>query len=196
MTDPPQHSPTAQATAILSRIREGDSSAQAELLPLVYDELRALAGHYFRAQRSDHTLEPTALVHEAFLKMVGSGTDFADDRAHFMAIAAQAMRQVLINHARDRKAQKRGGGVDRSRITLDRALAVAQVDELDILALGDALAELERLSERQARIVEMRVFGGMTIEDAAQVLGVGVTTVKTDWQFARAWLKREFSRDN
>ena len=187
--------PSGQVTNVLAQLSAGDPAAAERLLPLVYEELRALAGHYFKKQRSDHTLQPTALVHEAYLKLVGQERPEWKSRAHFLAVAATAMRQILINHARDKKAAKRGGP-DRQRITLDRALAAVESDVVDVIVLDDSISRLAKLSARQARVVELRVFGGLTVEEAAHVLGVGPTTVKTDWQFAKAWLKRELAANN
>ncbi|MHC5025506.1 MAG: sigma-70 family RNA polymerase sigma factor [Planctomycetota bacterium] len=158
-----------------------------ELLPVVYDQLRALAGSFFRGQSSDHTLQPTALVHEAYFRLAGDtdATRSWENRRHFVAVAAKAMRQILINHAEARGAQKRGG--DWSRVTLS---AVGAPDhEADVFALEEALDELERLDERQCRVVELRYLAGLTVEQAADVLGVSPRTVKTDWRMARAWLK-------
>jgi len=182
-------------TVFLARLSAGETGAAERLLPVVYEELRALAGHYFKKQRSDHTLQPTALVHEAYLKLIGQERPEWQSRAHFLAVAATAMRQILANHARDRKAVKRGGS-DRHRITLDRALAAVESDVVDVIDLDDSLCRLAAFSERQARVVELRAFGGLTIEEAAHVLGVGQTTIKSDWQFAKAWLKRELAATN
>jgi RNA polymerase sigma factor (TIGR02999 family) len=182
------------ATRIFRAMRAGDESAPARLLPIVYDELRALAGHYFQRQPSDHTLQPTALVHEAFLRLVSHDEPQWADRAHFLAIAAQAMRQILIDHARRRNAAKRGGGGENwKRITLDEALAVMESDSVDVIMLEDALNRLTDRSPRQAKIVELRIFGGLTADESAQVLGVGRTTVNGDWTIAKAWLKRELA---
>ena len=188
-------SPAGKVTSVLAQLSAGDPVAAERLLPLVYEELRALAGHYFKKQRSDHTLQPTALVHEAYLKLVGQERPEWQSRAHFLAVAATAMRQILINHARDRKAAKRGGS-DRHRITLDRALAAVESGVVDVIDLDDSISRLAALSQRQARVVELRIFGGWTVEEAAHVLGVGPTTIKTDWQFAKAWLKRELAANN
>lgn len=180
-----------ETTRLLVDLGRGDPSAAARLLPLVYDELRALAGRYFRRQRSDHTLQPTALVHEAFLRLVDQTHAQWNDRAHFFAVAAQAMRQILINHALARAAAKRGGG--RARIALAEDLAPAAEHEFDALALDEALKQLAELDERKARIVELRFFGGLSVEEVAEVLGVSKTTVESDWRMARAWLSRALS---
>lgn len=178
-----------EVTAILTQLSAGDKDASARLLPIVYDELRALAGHLFKAQPANHTLQPTALVHEAYLKLAGATRPPAD-RAHFMAIAARAMRQILTDHARRRRAGKRGGP-DWRRITLDRAVDQAESNTVDLIALEEALARLAERSDFQARIVELRVFGGLTIEEVAQVLEIGRTTAKGEWTVAKIWLKRE-----
>jgi len=184
-------SASGEVTRILGELNAGDGSAAQRLLPLVCDELRALAGSYFRQQPSGHTLQPTAIVHEAYLKLAGGENVQWESRAHFMAVAAKAMRHILMNHARDKAAAKRGGG--RQRITLDEGVTPAGNGdrELDLLALDDALGKLSRLSERQATVVELRFFGGLTIVEAAHVLGVGTTTVEDDWHLAKAWLGRE-----
>jgi len=178
-----------EITRILGELQAGDAEAADRLLPLVYDELRALAGSHMARRQAGHTLQPTALVHEAYLRLAGSEGDPWESRAHFMAVASRAMRQILINHARDKAAAKRGG--DRERVTLDEAVAVSDVRVLDVLALDLALSKLAGLNERQARIVELRFFGGLTIAEAAHVLGVGTTTVEDDWRMAKAWLSRE-----
>jgi RNA polymerase sigma-70 factor (ECF subfamily) len=161
------------------------------LAAIVYDELRGLAAGYMRGQRRDHTLQPTALVNEAFLKIVKSNPAAATSRSHFLAVAATAMRQVLVNHAEARGARKRGGG--RRRVELldgvgapDRAVSL-----LDVLAIDESLRRLEALDRRKASVVEMKLFGNLTTEEAAEVLGVSVSTVESDWRMARAWLSRE-----
>lgn len=183
-------SSTGEVTRILVQLNQGDSSATERLLPLVYDELRALAGSYFARQVAGHTLQPTAVVHEAYLKLAG-GEGQWENRAHFMAVAAKAMRQILMNHARDKAALKRGGGA--AKVTLIEAVHESrkQPDRLDLLALDDALTKLAGVSERQAQVTELRYFGGLTIAETAHVVGVGTTTVEDDWHMARAWLGRE-----
>ncbi|MFN0138181.1 MAG: sigma-70 family RNA polymerase sigma factor [Phycisphaerae bacterium] len=186
--------PIGPVTHVLAEIAAGSDSAVARLLPLVYDELRALARSHFREQKADHTLQPTALVHEAFVKMVGISAEKLRDRDHFFAVAATAMRQILIDHARRKQADKRGG--DRERVTLDLAGPVGDdsalsVGGVDVLTLEDALQRLAERDERKARIVELRVYAGLTCEQTAQVLGVSPKTVEADWYMARAWLRRE-----
>ncbi len=184
-------SSTGEITQILSRINDGDGAAVDRLWPLVYDELRALAGSCFRNQPAGHTLQPTALVHEAYVRLAGRADIQWEGRAHFMAVAARAMRQILMNHARDKAAAKRGG--HHQRITLDEAVTPVadRTRELDLISLDEALTTLGELSDRQGRVVELRFFGGLTIAEAAHVLGVGTTTVEDDWHLAKAWLARE-----
>ena len=181
-----------QVTRILGQISSGNAGATAELLPLVYDELRALAGRFMQAERSGHTLQPTALVHEAFVRLIGADDLQFRSRLHFKAVAARAMRRVLINHARDREAIKRGGP-DRAMVALDEALAEVEHRVVDVLSLDEALERLAARSERQAELVELRFFGGLTMEEAAESLGISLTTAKADWTIARAWLGRELS---
>lgn len=181
-----------EVTQILQDLSGGASDAANRLLPLVYDELRALAAGYLRHERSDHTLQPTALVHEAYLKMVDQTSVTWQNRSHFFGIAAQAIRRILVDHARARHALKRGG--KRLRMTLNEELAGGEDPELDLLAIDDALHKLADLSERQCRIVELRFFSGLTVEEVAEILAVSPRTVKGDWRVARAWLKRELGR--
>lgn len=180
---------TGDVTRVLARLHAGDHDAVEALLPLVYEELRDLAARVFRGQRG-HTLQPTALVNEAYLKLAGHDGTGWNDRAHFLAVAATAMRQVLLNHARDRRAEKRGGD-DVRRVTLDRVLATLEEENVSFLDLDDAITRLSAVSERQARLVELRVFGGLTLEESARVLSITLKRVRIDWQFAKAWLKRE-----
>ena len=160
------------------------------MFPLLYDELRALAASFFAGNAANQTLQPTALVHEAYLRLVAVGDQSWTDRAHFMGVAAKAMRRLLVDHARARQTQKRGG--DHLRVTLDAsALAVSGTDILDSLALEDALQKLGALDERKARVVELRFFCGLESKEVAHVLGVSRATVADDWSFARAWLAVE-----
>ncbi len=184
--------PQGEVTRILQLLGGEDTdAAAAALLPLVYDQLRALAASYFSRQPVGHTLQPTALVHEAYLKLAGGENAQWESRAHFFAVAARAMRQILMNHARDKAAAKRGGGWH--KITLDEAVTPpgSASREIDLIALDEALDKLGGLSERQARIIELRYFGGLTIDETAHVLGLGTTTVEDDWHLAKAWLRRE-----
>jgi RNA polymerase sigma factor (TIGR02999 family) len=180
----------SHATQLLLTIENGHALAADELLPLVYRELRNLAEGFLAHERSDHTLQPTALVHEAYLKLVNQNRVQWQGRAHFYAVAAQAMRRILINHAEKHRAHKRGGGV--AHITLSDSDTPAPDDPLsarvDLLALNEALLRLERLDERQCRVVELRFFGGLSVDEAAHVLNISPRLVKLDWQMAKAWL--------
>jgi RNA polymerase sigma factor (TIGR02999 family) len=176
---------------MLADLERGDRAAAEKLLPLVYDQLRAVADSFFRRQPSDHTLQPTALVHEAYLRLVNRKDEKWGSRAHFFAVASKAMRQILINHAERRAAAKRGG--DRQKLTLNEDLTPAPQGDVDLLALDEALTELSALSERMGRVVELRFFGGLTVEEVAHVLNVSKRTVEGDWQMARTWLSRELS---
>jgi len=162
------------------------------LMPLVYDELRRLAHNYLRRERSDHTLQSTALVHEAYLRLTGNTPPQWQDRAHFFGIAAHLMRQILLEYARARKTAKRGGDV--CKFTADVAEEQAVRLDVDIVALDDALNDLSRIDRQQSRVVELRFFAGLSIEDTAEALGVSASTVKRDWSTARVWLYRELNR--
>jgi len=178
-------------TELLDRIVSGDESATQKLLPLVYDELRALAGSFLSRERPDHTLQCTALVHEAYLRLVGQQVPWRS-RDHFFAVAASAMRRILTDHARAHRAEKRGGGA--RRIKLEEPLAASQGEEVDLLDVHDALERLTALDPRKARVVELRFFAGLTNEEVAQVLNISRKTVVDDWTVARLWLRRELSR--
>lgn len=188
MPDPKESTPS-KITVLLDRARKGDSTAVDALLPLVYAELHSLAQSVFRTERSGHTLQPTALVHEAWMKLAG-GMDGVQGRAQFFAIAATAMRQVLIDYARKHRAAKRGGG--RPRLTLDESHAAIGGD-FDLLAFEECLERLEQLSSRSAQVVSLRVFGGMTVEEIAVTLQVSARTVDVDWAMGRAWLRTELA---
>jgi RNA polymerase sigma factor (TIGR02999 family) len=181
-------------TRLLAAWRAGDSGALARLMPLVYGELRRLAAHFLAAERPDHTLQATALVHEAYLRFASGGTPDLADRAHFFAVAAQMMRRLLVDHARARAAAKRGGGVP--ALPLTPALAATVPGEAlggapeDLLALDAALTELAGLDLRKARAIELRYFGGSTLEETAEVLGVSTATIILETRLARAWLFR------
>jgi len=182
-----------QVTQLLIRWRGGDREALEALMPLVYDELRRLAHHYLRQERNDHTLQSTALVHEAYLRLAGQNPPEWQNRAHFFGIAAHLMRQILVEYARGRGAAKRGGSA--CRLTLDEGLALSTELSVDVVALDRALKELCALDEQQSRIVELRFFAGLTIEDTSNVLGISPATVKRDWVTARAWLYRAMTGD-
>ena len=183
--------PREETTRVLEKLERGDRSAAAELLPLVYDQLRAVADSYFRRQPSDHTLQPTALVHEAYLRLVDQTAEKWSSRAHFFAVASKAMRQILINHAHHRNAARHGG--DRQKLTFVDDLTPAPQRDVDLLTLDEALTKLSTLSERMGRVVELRFFGGLTVEEVAHVLEVSKRTVEGDWETARAWLSRALS---
>lgn len=177
---------------LLSRASEGDSKAVSQLMPLVYDELRRLAASYLRHERPGYTLQATALVHEAYVRLIGEQSHNWQDRTHFLAIAALSMRQILVQRARARNAAKRGG--DPIRIELDDHLlpvSSAEHEEIDLVALDTALDKLAALDQRQAKVVELRYFGGLSVEEVAATLDISPATVKRDWTIARAWLKRE-----
>jgi RNA polymerase sigma factor (TIGR02999 family) len=183
----PTNPPPNDVTLLLAEVGRGDPAASARLMELVYEELRALAGSYARGQRADHPLQPTALVHEAFVKLVDASQAQWNDRAHFFALAATAMRQILTDHARARRAQKRGGG-EWERVSLSEAILPDEGNAIDLIALDEALTELAAYDERKHRIVEMRFFGGLTIDEVARLVGVSTTTVESEWRAARAWL--------
>ena len=178
-----------ETTRILSELRDGDPSAADRLMTVVYDRLRNLAGAAFRDQRADHTLQPTALVHEVFVRLVEPGRVEWNDRTHFFAVAARAMRMVLADHARRRGAAKRGG--DRARVALEDFSAEGEPPLLDLVDLDAALERLNELEPRHARIVELRFLSGLTVEEVATVLELSRTTVESDWRMARAWLAHE-----
>jgi RNA polymerase sigma factor (TIGR02999 family) len=186
----PEISPT-QITQLLMQWKRGDEEAPRVLLPLVYDELRRLARHHLKSERPDHTLQSTALVHEAYLRMVKPGSPQLESRGYFFALASQLMREILVDYARKRRAAKRDGG---ERLTLDEAAELSKSKGVDVLALDDALKELAKMSPRQSRIVELKFFGGLSIGEVSQVLDVSPATVERDWSVARAWLHREISR--
>ncbi len=189
MTEPVQ---SEQTTRLLNRLSAGDEAAADELLPLVYDELRASAGRLMGRERGDHTLQSTALIHEAWLRLVRGPAVEWQGRAHFLRVAARAMRNVLVDHARERAAQKRGGGHDRQ--PLDEALATFERDGTRVLALHEALERLAQREHELAQIVELRFFGGLTLRETGEVLGRSVDQVHDGWNFARSWLSRELSR--
>jgi len=179
---------SGDVTRLLHSWSGGDQNALAELVPFVYRELRGLAAAYIRRERRDHTLQPTALVHEAYLRMVDQTHVQSETRAQFFAIAANLMRQILVNHAEHNRAAKRGGG---SKVALEEAAGAVEEQAVDIVALDEALEKLAEIEPRQSRIVELRFFGGLTEEEIAGVLGVSRTTVKREWRIARAVLYRQ-----
>ncbi len=183
--------PERDVTALLKDWSGGDRQALERLMPLVYGELRKVAASYLRSERPDHTLQPTALVHEAFLRLVDQRSVDWANRAHFFGIAAQMMRRILVDHARKRHAAKR----DASHYRVDTAIAGETEPDQgpELLALDRALVGLEKLDPRQARVVELRFFAGLTVEETAEVVAISTATVKREWRTARAWLKREIS---
>lgn len=179
-------------TRLLQRWSDGEGDALDELMPIVYKELRKLAQSYFRGERSDHTLQATALVNEAFLRLNKDQNRNVENRAHFFAVAAQAMRRILIDHARQKRAAKRGGG--EAVISFDEAKGSPRDESIDVLALDILLRQLAAIDPRQAQVVEMRYFGGLSIDETARVLEISPATVKREWNMAKAWLRREMSR--
>jgi RNA polymerase sigma factor (TIGR02999 family) len=184
----------AEVTELLRRWSGGDVAARESLVPLVYDELRRLARYYLASQRSDHTLQSTAIVHEAYLRLAGRDHVHWENRGHFFAVAAQLMRRILVDHARKRNAAKRGGA--QLTLLVDEAVEPSSQRELDLVALDDALKALAELDARQSRIVELRFFGGLSIEDTSRLLEISPATVKREWSTARAWLYEEISGRN
>jgi RNA polymerase sigma factor (TIGR02999 family) len=178
----------SDVTLLLERWSEGDSSAFNELVPLVYGDLKQLARHYLAQEREGHTLQSTALVNEAYLRLVGQNRTEWNGRAHFFGAAAQVMRRILVDHARRRKSAKRGLGVELE--SLDPELPVILDVNLDVLELDEALEELKNLDPGAVRLIELRYFGGLSIQDTAAVLGVSTATLNRDWAMARAWLYR------
>ncbi|MEW6207527.1 MAG: sigma-70 family RNA polymerase sigma factor [Acidobacteriota bacterium] len=170
---------------------EGDQKARDDLLPLVYTELRRLARNYLRRERAGHTLQPTALVHEAYLRLIDQGQARWQSRAHFFGIAARLMRQILIEYARSRNAAKRGGNL---RVTLSKSIVRFEERDVDLLSLDDALRELEAIDSEKSRVVELRFFGGMSIEETACAMGISTATVTRHWRMARAWLYRRIRK--
>lgn len=191
---PDANSRPGEVTRLLHALSAGDTSALEHLTPLLYGELRDLARRQMRGENANHTLQPTALVHEAFLRLLGQREVSWQNRKHFLSVAAQVMRRVLVDHARRRRAGKRGGGGSGVGLSVAAgAIARSAGDPLDLIALDQALARLAELDSRQARIVELRYFGGLSVEETANVLDLSPATVKRDWQFAKAWLVRELS---
>jgi RNA polymerase sigma factor (TIGR02999 family) len=176
---------------LIVKWRTGDPQALRDLLPLIYEELRRVARRQLRAERANHTLQTTALIHEAYLRLVGSGGIPTQDHCHFVALASRLMRQVLVDHARSRLAAKRDGGI---RVTMSEALEVSVLPEVDLIAVDTALTRLSDLDPQQGRIVELRFFGGLSIAETSEALSISTATVKRDWTTARAWLRRELQR--
>lgn len=184
----------SKTAALLTRSLHGDRAASSQLFEIVQDDLKALARKLFVSERTDHTLQPTALVNEAYLRLRDCSALSWQDRAHFYAIAARAMRHVLIDHARARLASKRGGG--QARVSLHESMDGGADWDADVLALDEALNRLAELDERKARVVELRFLGGLSVEEVAHLLEVSKSTVEADWRYARAWLSRELSAED
>lgn len=182
----------SEVTRILNAIEQGDLSVASELLPLVYGELRKLANHKMAAESPGHTLQPTALVHEAWLRLVGSNPQGWQSRAHFFGAAAEAMRRILVDHARRKHSQKRGGGVGHEELNESALVLNAPPDE--ILAVNDALDQLAQQDASAAELVKLRYFVGMTMEEAAAAMGLAPRTAERTWTYARAWLRREIQK--
>jgi len=181
-----------KVSELLVRWRGGDNEALASLIPLVYGELRKLARGYLRRERPDHTLQSAALVHEAYLRLAGKASLDLENRAHFFAVAARLMREILVEHARNRGAAKRGAGV--ANISLDDALGIPEQKNVYVLLLDQALKRLEQLDERQCRVVELRFFAGLSIEETSEALAISAATVSREWTTARVWLRREIAK--
>jgi RNA polymerase sigma factor (TIGR02999 family) len=181
--------PSGDVTQLLSAWAAGDEHALQQLMPLVYHELRRIAQHHWRSQAPGNTLQPTALIHEAYLKLIGQGDKSFQNRTQFFALASMAMRQVLVNHAEARLARKRGGGVE--KVSMENVDVAVEQEAADVLALDGALKTLHAMDSRKSRVVELRYFGGLSIEETAEALSVSPVTVTRDWQTARAWLARE-----
>jgi len=179
-------------TTLLTEWREGNQQALNELTPLVYQELRQLAARQLRHERPGHTLQSTALVHEAYLKLIDQRRVQFKDREHFFAVASQVIRRILVSYARSRNSDKRGGG--KTMLAFDESIAFADRKNLDLIELDDALESLSEIDPQQGRIIELRFFGGLTIEATAQVLEISTSTATRDWNVARAWLHRELTR--
>lgn len=187
-----EEAPKGQITQRLIDWSKGDPAALEEMLPVVYQELRRLANFYLRQERPGHTLQPTALVHEAYLRLIDQRQVVWQNRAHFFGVAAQMMRRILVDHARGKQRDKRGGGGP--KLSLDEALGVSDERAVDLVALDDALIGLSGFDQRKSRVVELRYFGGLSVEETAEVLGISPQTVMRDWNMAKAWLYKEISK--
>lgn len=181
---PPAH----EITPLLVNWRQGNETALAELLPIVYQELRKIADSYLRRERSDHTLQPTALINEAYLRLVDQSMPQWQNRAHFYGVAAQLMRQILVEHARAQMTQKRGGGAE--QLELDEALSYVPEKAAELLALDDALKSLAEFDERKSRLIELRYFGGLSVEETAHVMNISTATISREQRLAQAWLRQ------
>ena len=182
-----------QITQLLKKWSEGNQEVLDKLMPLVYEELRRQASRYLRRERSNHTLQTTALIHEAYLKLIDQNQVEWQNRTHFFAIAAQAMRRILVDYARERNREKRGGAAENLPIE-EAAFVVSEEKNVDLVALDEALNRLAEIDERQARVVELRYFSGLSIDETADILGVSNVTVRRDWNMAKAWLHQQISK--
>jgi RNA polymerase sigma factor (TIGR02999 family) len=189
-----EREPPSEVTLLLQGWRDGDRKALDALLPLVYKELRRLAHFQLQKERPDHTLQSAALVHEAYLRLIGMNPPRWESRTHFFAIAAQLMRQVLVDYARRHAAAKRGGGA--CKLSLEDVAPLSRQKDVDVLSLDDALSALAKIDSRQSRVVELRFFAGLSLEEISEVLEIAPATVQRDWTAARAWLHREISRNS
>jgi RNA polymerase sigma factor (TIGR02999 family) len=189
-----ERSQPKDVTTLLLEWSDGNRQALNELMPLVYGQLRQLAAHQIRRERPNHTLHGTALVHEAYLKLIDQRRVQWKNREHFFAVASQVIRRILVTYARSRNASKRGGGA--TLLAFDESIALPERKDVDLVALDDALETLSQLDPQQGRIIELRFFGGLSIESTARVLGISTSTVTRDWNLARAWLHREVSRSS
>jgi len=180
-------------TLMLNKLSNGNTIVIEQILPLVYDELRKISSKYLSDEYRNHTFQTTELVHEAYIKLIGNQSISWQSRAHFFGIAAKTMRQILVDYARKRNSQKRGSG--KTKLSLDDAQLVASESDDQILALDEALRKLEGVEERSGKIVELRYFSGLTIEETAELLNISSATVKRDWQFAKAWLYKEIQQN-
>jgi RNA polymerase sigma factor (TIGR02999 family) len=179
-------------TRLLDDWSKGDPQALDQLMPIVYDELRSLAGRYLRRERSDHTLQPTALVNEAYMRLIDQHSVRWQNRAHFFGVAAQMMRRILVDHAKGHRREKRGGGA--RKVSLDEAIELSDERANGLVALDEALTALAKFDERKSRVVELRYFGGLSVEETAGVLQVSVNTILRDWKLARAWLYNQIKK--
>jgi RNA polymerase sigma factor (TIGR02999 family) len=184
--------PGDNVTLLLAQLREGNRDAASQLIPLIYNEMRRMAGAYMQRERPGHTLQATALVHEAYMRLAGGQPGPWQNRAHFFAVAAHVMRQVLVDHARRRHSSKRGGE-NAQKIDIDAEALVGAENTEDVIALDEALDRLAKLDPRQSRLVELRFFAGLDVEQLAEVMGVSPTTIKREWRSAKAWLHGELT---
>lgn len=187
------HEAQKEVTQLLVKLTDGNTQAIEDLLPLIYDELRNLAGKYLRRERVSHTLQPTALVHEAYLRLIDQTQVKWQNRAHFFGVAANIMRRILVDHARRTKAEKRGGDAEKLPIE-EEILVVSNEKSVELLALDEALENLAKIDPQKSKIVELRYFGGLSVEETAEVMGVSAITVKRQWRMAKAWLYGQIAR--